>query len=179
MSQFTPTFTAEFPFDGDVVTVSMKRLKRRHMLQLVPFLSPPAAAAGAPEKEASPSPEAPPALPHNAGGIPDGEAPDSPETPPVPPSASTHARNLEFMRMVEEGLPVLRECIVSFEGLTDAAGRPLAFDDVCEEFYFARLTGEILARLMEESRLGSGAEKKSEPPASGASASSQRGPATG
>jgi hypothetical protein len=39
MSNFTPLVTREYEFEGDKVTISFSRLKRKHMLEVMPYLS--------------------------------------------------------------------------------------------------------------------------------------------
>ena len=41
MSRFTKNITKEFDFDGDNVTVTMKRLKRKDALKLMPYIGEP------------------------------------------------------------------------------------------------------------------------------------------
>jgi len=38
MSKFTPTFSTSFDFDGDTISVTMNRLKRKHALKLAPYI---------------------------------------------------------------------------------------------------------------------------------------------
>lgn len=46
MSQFTPTLHYETEFDGDKITCEMRRLKRKHMLELISVLKSESSAAG-------------------------------------------------------------------------------------------------------------------------------------
>jgi hypothetical protein len=39
MSNFTPLVTKEYEFEGDTVTVTFRRLKRKHMLQALPAMN--------------------------------------------------------------------------------------------------------------------------------------------
>ena len=57
----------------------------------------------------------------------------------------------------EELLPeldaVLKDCVVSLEGLTDSEGNPVTIDDVLGEMYFMDLSSWILTELMNNSRV--------------------------
>ena len=41
MSKFTKSITRSYQFDGDTVTVTMQRMKRKHAMKLLPFISEP------------------------------------------------------------------------------------------------------------------------------------------
>ena len=120
MSNFTPRIKNTFDFEGDTIKVVMSRLRRKHMVVLMPFMSQ------------------------------DGLALEFTDVP----------------AFLEAAAEVLSDCIVSFNGLTDADGTSITQEsDLFEEevlggLYFMGLVQEMMGALLEASFIGEADEEK-------------------
>jgi len=68
------------------------------------------------------------------------------------------------MAILDIGADVLPKCIKTFEGLRDADGEQITFDEAVSEFYFMSLISEILQFVLNISSTDKDDEKKSEEP---------------
>lgn len=73
----------------------------------------------------------------------------------------TPAQSLALMEMIAGEL---KDYVVSMEGLVDAEGNVLSFDEVVEQAYFQELVMGLVSYLMEHSRPTEEEEKNSDAP---------------
>jgi len=61
------------------------------------------------------------------------------------------------MEMLEAAVPIIKECVVEFQGLEAADGTPMSFDDTIDEAFFTDLHSEMMGFLFES--ISAGGEK--------------------
>lgn len=72
---------------------------------------------------------------------------------------------LRSVKLVVESKQVLKECVISIEGLKSSDGTKMSLDDILDETYFISLLDQMLGQLMDASVLREVDIKKSvEPP---------------
>ncbi len=131
MSNFTPLVEKEYEWDGDVIKVKFKRLKRKDMLLVFPALKQLNAVKDAKEGD-------------EGVMMVDGTA--------VMVEDISNAMN-DILDVLLEKLP---DYIVEFEGLVDSENKPITIETVADEFYFMKLCSMIVMDMVTESSFKGG-----------------------
>lgn len=115
MGRYTQNVIEKIDFDGDEITVTLRRMQNKHMLILSPLLQ-------------------------------------------ENPGEHVFARS---SRIIAGAGDVLKECIVSLEGLRGADNNNIGIDIVLNDAYFMSLVDKILGRLLGASVVTESDAKKS------------------
>lgn len=131
MSNFTPLVEKKYEWDGDIVMVKFRRLKRKDMLLVFPALKELGAAKDVKEGD-------------------DG----------VIMVDGTGVKVEDISNVMNDILDILLDklpdYIVEFEGLVDAENKPITIETVADEFYFMRLCSMIVMDMVSESSFKGG-----------------------
>jgi len=68
------------------------------------------------------------------------------------------------LQMIEDGESFIKECVTNFNGLQDADGNNLTWEDVLDETYFLDLVGMVYGELLRISMVPEDLAKKSDKP---------------
>lgn len=74
-------------------------------------------------------------------------------SPYLPKSSDEAQTQAQQMDLVDKGIDILKQNMISFTGLKDSEGEDLTFNDISDEALFMELTSEIMADLMSESTI--------------------------